>query len=247
MLPYVSIIYFTLSWCRVCCGRCVPWGLPMRPGARICESFAKNGTCRVGTACRFDHPEGMKAAEPNLKTWWHGQFHQVSANIFLNHVDTAVYHGMSWNIMEYVVTCCDMLWHVVMWVGHFQLRRVSNETMGNGLPLLHVQALAGSFRSFIGFLFGGWCHQTSDDSRGRWALVTSSGIASGIIRTSASVASSTKQLASPAVQVAEISHGLGWNAATTAHGNWCSPVLPNRSSWSLLVSCSSLAEQQASK
>lgn len=35
-------------------------GLPMRPGARICESFAKNGTCRVGTACRFDHPEGMK-------------------------------------------------------------------------------------------------------------------------------------------------------------------------------------------
>eukprot|EP00435_Cladocopium_sp_Y103_P067390 s358_g30.t1 len=35
-------------------------GLPMRPGARICESFAKNGTCRVGTTCRFDHPEGMK-------------------------------------------------------------------------------------------------------------------------------------------------------------------------------------------
>lgn len=71
MLPYVSIIYFTFSWCRgrpclLCC--CVPLGLPMRPGARICESFAKNGTCRVGTACRFDHPEGMKAAEPSLKT-----------------------------------------------------------------------------------------------------------------------------------------------------------------------------------
>ncbi|CAK9047919.1 unnamed protein product [Durusdinium trenchii] len=35
-------------------------GLPMRPGARICEVFAKSGTCRVGTTCRFDHPEGMK-------------------------------------------------------------------------------------------------------------------------------------------------------------------------------------------
>lgn len=117
MLPYVSIIYFTfnnnfqviLVPCLLCC--CVPLGLPMRPGARICESFAKNGTCRVGTACRFDHPEGMKAAEPNLKTWWHGQFHQVSANIFLNHVGTAVYHGISWNIMDivwHVVTCCDV-------------------------------------------------------------------------------------------------------------------------------------------
>lgn len=34
----------------------------MRPGARICELYAKNGTCRVGVSCRFDHPEGMKAA-----------------------------------------------------------------------------------------------------------------------------------------------------------------------------------------
>eukprot|EP00438_Fugacium_kawagutii_P018393 Skav220281 [mRNA] locus=scaffold915:62742:72034:+ [translate_table: standard] len=41
-------------------------GLPMRPGARICESFAKNGTCRVGTACRFDHPEGMKASKQGI-------------------------------------------------------------------------------------------------------------------------------------------------------------------------------------
>ncbi|CAE7520513.1 unnamed protein product [Symbiodinium sp. CCMP2592] len=35
-------------------------GLPMRPGARICDSFAKSGTCRLAANCRFDHPEGMK-------------------------------------------------------------------------------------------------------------------------------------------------------------------------------------------
>ena len=60
--------------------------------------------------------------------------------------------------------------------------------MGNGLPLLHVQALAEKLKRTVSF--GG----AISDGRGRWAPATSSGIASGIIRTSASVASSTKQL-----------------------------------------------------
>lgn len=34
-------------------------GLPMRPGARICESYFKTGHCRSGLLCRWDHPETL--------------------------------------------------------------------------------------------------------------------------------------------------------------------------------------------
>lgn len=42
---------------------------------RHLRSFAKNGTCRVGTACRFDHPEGMKACRS------HGRRILVRSNV----------------------------------------------------------------------------------------------------------------------------------------------------------------------
>lgn len=35
-------------------------GLPMRPGARICESYLKTGHCRAGASCRWDHPEDLR-------------------------------------------------------------------------------------------------------------------------------------------------------------------------------------------
>jgi len=37
-----------------------PDGLPMRPGARICESYLKTGHCRAGASCRWDHPEELR-------------------------------------------------------------------------------------------------------------------------------------------------------------------------------------------
>jgi len=35
-------------------------GLPMRPGARICEGYLKTGHCRGGASCRWDHPEDLR-------------------------------------------------------------------------------------------------------------------------------------------------------------------------------------------
>lgn len=37
-----------------------PDNLPMRPGARLCDSYVKTGQCRSGMSCRYDHPEGMR-------------------------------------------------------------------------------------------------------------------------------------------------------------------------------------------
>jgi len=35
-------------------------GLPMRPGARICEFYMKIGACKGGAMCRMDHPESLR-------------------------------------------------------------------------------------------------------------------------------------------------------------------------------------------
>lgn len=39
-------------------------GLPMRPGARICDLYSRSGMCNAGISCRMDHPESMRVV-PN--------------------------------------------------------------------------------------------------------------------------------------------------------------------------------------
>jgi len=36
-------------------------GYPIRPGASMCQFFAKTGECKFGSDCRFDHSEGVMA------------------------------------------------------------------------------------------------------------------------------------------------------------------------------------------
>ena len=71
----------------------------MRPGARICEVFAKSGTCRVGSACRFDHPEGMKAGEA---MGFFGGKQRVAWLLVLFWVDVVVYYTKMIIVMFYV-------------------------------------------------------------------------------------------------------------------------------------------------
>ncbi|KAG2536044.1 hypothetical protein PVAP13_9NG153700 [Panicum virgatum] len=45
-------------------------GLPIREGARKCTYYMRNGTCKYGKKCCFNHPEQVLDVQPHMPTGW---------------------------------------------------------------------------------------------------------------------------------------------------------------------------------
>jgi len=60
LLPKVEVAGFNTS------------GYPIRPGAESCNFYLKNGTCKFGPSCKWDHPEGKGGSGGKQESSLHG-------------------------------------------------------------------------------------------------------------------------------------------------------------------------------